>query len=174
MPTDPQSILRRLAAKSEPEGDCIVWTGALHSTGYGSITIDGKRATVHRAAWIARHGQPPQNKPHVLHTCDNPPCWRDEHLWVGTHADNMADMWRKGRGSRRPQRRCENGPGAKLTNADVLEIKKRLAAGESHRSIAKDYPVSNVAIGHIWRGRNFIEIPWPAGFTRPHTDGNPR
>jgi hypothetical protein len=162
-----ESILRRLAAKSRMEGECLVWTGAKHSNGYGSITIGGRkgrRESTHRAAWIARHGEPPAEKPFVLHKCDNPPCWRDEHLFLGTHADNMEDMRRKGRSkwSRgHGQRRCEDAPGAKLTNAQVSEIKRRLMAGETQRSIAAIYGVSFVAIGHIKRGRNFIEVPWP-------------
>lgn len=50
-----------------------------------------------RAVWIARHGPIPAETPFVLHRCDNPPCFRDEHLWLGTQADNQADMAAKGR-----------------------------------------------------------------------------
>jgi hypothetical protein len=123
---------------------------------------------VHRAAWIARHGEPPAATPFVLHRCDNPPCWRDAHLFLGTQADNVDDMWGKGRGRSPfdgPQKRCEDGPGAKLTNVQVAEVKRRLMDGEAQRSIAADLGVSHVAIGHIWRGRNFIEVTWPDAST---------
>jgi hypothetical protein len=168
MLTDGESILRRLAARSRAEGQCLVWTGARHSNGYGSITIGGrrgKRESVHRAAWTARHGEPPAETPYVLHRCDNPPCWRDDHLFLGTHADNMADMDHKGR-RWTSQRRCEDAPGAKLTNAQVAEIKRRLTAGDTQKLIADTYGVSKVAIGHIWRGRNFLEVPWPSSGER--------
>lgn len=156
-----ETILRRLAAKSRRQGNCLVWTGAVHGNGYGSITIGGRRGrkeSVHRAAWIARYGLPPAHKPHVLHRCDNQRCWSDGHLFVGTHAQNMADKMRKGRAR---QKRCEDAPGAKLTNVQVAEIKRRLVSGEAQQSIANDYGVSKVAVGHIWRGRNFREVPWP-------------
>lgn len=159
MPT----ILDRLAARSVWQGECLVWTGALSSNGYGSITIGGRRGyrqNVHRAAWIERHGVPPAATPHVLHRCDNPPCWRDEHLFLGTHQDNMADMATKGR-SRGWQYRCERAPGAKLTDVEVAEIKFRLLRGETHQVLADRFGVSKVMIGHIWRGRNWREVPWP-------------
>lgn len=160
-----ESMLARIAAKSRADGECLIWTGACNGSGYGSITVGGRRGykeLVHRIAWIARYGVPPPETPLVLHHCDNPPCWRDGHLFLGTYADNMADMVSKGRG-KKWQWRCENGPGAKLKNAQVVDIKRRLTEGQTQQSIADIYGVSKVAIGHIWRGRNFVEIPWPEG-----------
>lgn len=163
-----EAMLTRLIGRSRQEGDCLVWTGARTGAGYGSIKIGGRQGSaqpVHRVAWIARHGLPPEETPWVLHKCDNPPCFRDEHLFLGTPADNSADMIRKGRqkffGGSRPQYRCEDGPGAKLTNLKVVEIKWRLLNGESQRSIAKLYDVSQVAISKINRNRSYVEIPWP-------------
>jgi hypothetical protein len=91
------AVLERLAADSRSEGDCLVWTCGRDHKGYGRVRINGKMMMVHRAAWIARRGLPPPDKPHVLHHCDNPPCWKDGHLWVGTDADNAADRDSKGR-----------------------------------------------------------------------------
>jgi hypothetical protein len=96
-------VLDRLAARSMWRGECLVWTG--HCVGgYGEISVNGKNVRVHRAAWIALHGPIPSETPFVLHRCDNPPCWLDEHLWLGTQADNVADRIAKGRpgGSGRP------------------------------------------------------------------------
>lgn len=156
-----EAMLARLASKSCWDGDCLVWTGAHDGAGYGSIKIGGRRGSargVHRVAWIARYGPPPSETPWVLHKCDNPPCFRDEHLFLGTHLDNMEDMTRKGR---RSQYHCEDGPGAKLTNVQVVDIKRRLVLGETQQSIADIYGVSKVAVGHIWRDRNWVDIPWP-------------
>lgn len=90
-------LLDRLARNSEMQGECLVWKGDHTRQGYGRIRMGNKRVLVHRAAWIARRGLPPADKPHVLHHCDNPPCWRDEHLWVGTDADNAVDRNNKRR-----------------------------------------------------------------------------
>jgi hypothetical protein len=93
-----QSILDRLAAKSTMDGECVVWTGTHTTAGYGRILIEGQLTYTHRAARIARNGPIPQETPYVLHHCDNPPCWADNHLFLGTQADNVRDMWAKGRG----------------------------------------------------------------------------
>jgi hypothetical protein len=92
-----KAVLDRLAARSVQVGECVVWTGAHSSGGYGQIKYRGRMVSVHRIAWIERHGPIPPETPWVLHRCDNPPCWRDEHLWLGTRADNIADMLAKGR-----------------------------------------------------------------------------
>jgi hypothetical protein len=92
-----RTVLERLMAKSERQGECLVWTGSCTKQGYGHVGVDGKIRHVHRAAWVARHGPIPPETPCVLHHCDNPPCWRDEHLWLGTNADNVADKMAKGR-----------------------------------------------------------------------------
>ena len=161
-----KTILARLLARSRWEGECLVWTGALSSSGYGVISIGGRRGYcegVHRAAWMARHGELPIERPFVLHHCDNPPCFRDEHLFPGTHADNMEDKRRKGRASRAGgrARRGAGMLGEKLTFDQVIVIKRRLVAGEPQRSIASDYGVSQVAISHIRRDRNWADVPWP-------------
>jgi len=102
-----RDVLERLAehssyvvtTRSAEIGDCLVWTRRFTKLGYGAIKIGKHQMTAHRAAWIARYGEPPPETPCVLHHCDNPPCWRDDHLFIGTHADNMADMAAKGRAS---------------------------------------------------------------------------
>ncbi len=97
-PPAPPTVLERLAARSIRVGDCLVWTGAKGGPmRYGQIGINDKVEYVHRAAWIARHGPIPPETPYVLHRCDNPPCWADEHLFLGTHQDNMDDAVAKGR-----------------------------------------------------------------------------
>jgi hypothetical protein len=61
----------------------------------------------HRVAWTLANGPIPAGM-HVLHTCDNPPCCNPGHLWLGTQADNMADMARKGRTSNQFLRRLRD------------------------------------------------------------------
>lgn len=103
--------LERLAARSERRGECLVWTGPTDKKGYGLIKVGGRSRRVHRLAWSERHGEIPPSL-FVLHHCDNPPCWADDHLFLGTHADNMRDMVAKGRGRNHvPSARevCVNG-----------------------------------------------------------------
>jgi HNH endonuclease len=91
--------MERLLAKSRQDGDCIVWTGSRNRAGYGRIRVNGQVLLTHRAAWIATHGQPPEDAPLVLHRCDNPPCFRLEHLYAGTTSDNTRDTVVRGRAS---------------------------------------------------------------------------
>lgn len=86
------AALLALLRRARVVGDCLVWTRGTNSGGYGRIRFEGEVWLVHRLAWIARHGPIPPEAPFVLHRCDNPPCFADEHLRVGTHADNMADL----------------------------------------------------------------------------------
>jgi hypothetical protein len=81
-----------------PNGDCWEWRGAT-IRGYGNIgwSIDGKTQTflAHRVAWFVVTGKQPGEV--MCHKCDNPLCVRPEHLWSGTHVENMLDRDGKGR-----------------------------------------------------------------------------
>ena len=108
-------ILDRLAAKSHFEDGpldtpCQVWDGKRYTVRpYGIIVIEGRSVRVHRAAWIARHGEIPPDKPYVLHRCDNPPCFADDHLWIGTDLENIADREAKGRNYQANKTHCKWG-----------------------------------------------------------------
>jgi hypothetical protein len=95
-------VRRRLLAKASRRGRCLEWTGG-NRNGYGQITIAEQKRQVTRVALEAADGPIPDGL-HVLHTCDNPPCFRRRHLFLGTRSDNMQDMVRKGRHARQHQR----------------------------------------------------------------------
>lgn len=85
-------------------GPCWLWMGAKTAGGYGLVHYLGKTRLAHRAAWIKAHGDI-EDGLLVCHHCDNPPCVKAEadetgpaHLFLGTPADNMRDMYAKGRG----------------------------------------------------------------------------
>lgn len=86
-------------AKADSSGgaeSCWPWLGN-RSEGYGRC----RGQYTHRIAYALTHGAIPAGM-FVCHSCDNPPCVNPAHLWLGTNADNLADMWRKGRSSVRP------------------------------------------------------------------------
>ena len=111
--------------KNDGDG-CWEWTGGLLlPSGYGSFWYEGKTIAVHRFSWVLHFGPIPQSaRPLdfcVCHTCDNPLCVRPDHLFMGSHTDNMRDRQAKGRA---PRQDGEHNTGSKLTAEQVLEIKR--------------------------------------------------
>lgn len=80
-----------------PGCGCWLWLGAWSTYGYGKVNKHGKVVTeAHRMFYEDRFGPIPDGM-QVLHKCDTPPCCNPDHLFLGTQADNMRDMHRKGR-----------------------------------------------------------------------------
>lgn len=141
------SAVCRFESKIKKTESCWLWTGKLGSHGYGQFSfVHGKTKTSSAAAFAIYKGDVPKGML-VCHTCDNRICVNPEHLFLGTHADNMRDMVRKNRDGRR-----------KLNDSQVAEIKKKLSDGASLRSLAKEYAVTNQNIVHIKMGRSFVHI----------------
>jgi DNA invertase Pin-like site-specific DNA recombinase len=100
----------------------------------------------------------------VLHKCDNRQCVNPEHLYLGTHSDNMRDRKERARTTKGekagpvqyPERfKGSNNPASKLTEADVLTIRGRKERGDSYAAIARDYEVSKQAIYLIVKRKNW-------------------
>lgn len=89
-------------------GQCWVWTASTTKLGYGQITVGPPRRSrkAHQIAWEIANGPIPEGL-WVLHHCDNPPCVRSDHLFLGDVVANSRDMWAKGRSNfqLRPQDR---------------------------------------------------------------------
>lgn len=144
-----------------PRGDCWEWTGGRLSAGYGTFWVKerGSNRGAHVVGWELQYGPVPAGQD-VLHRCDNPPCVR--HLFLGTQADNMADMQAKGRaqypGPNTPARGPAK-PNAKLTEADVVAIRLLLAEGVRQSEIGRRFGVTHGAISRIRRGLNWSYLP---------------
>lgn len=76
---------------------CMEWQGFIDKTKYGRISIDGASRYTHRVSYRLFKGEVPEDLC-VCHSCDNPTCVNPDHLWLGTHLENMQDRDKKGRG----------------------------------------------------------------------------
>lgn len=148
LPLTPETAERvRDLFPSRGEG-CWEWTGGRNPSGYGRVQLGSNWYLAHRVAWVLANGSIPEGM-FICHHCDNPPCVRPDHLFVGTAKDNSHDMAAKGRGcsgekaiyrryphlvprgDNHPQRRRpeivlrgEQRPWAKYTREKVLEVRR--------------------------------------------------
>ena len=131
---------------------CWLWVAGCFESGYGRFFLDGKLRRAHRVSYELHHG--PIGRLHVLHRCDRRACVNPDHLFLGTHDDNMADMARKGRVVNNPLRGAA-APGAKLTDEQALAIK-----GDPRRQadIAAQYGIHQVLVSRIKTGKAWAHL----------------
>jgi hypothetical protein len=139
---------------------CWNWTGTLNRRGgYGQCNFlrDGKRLLAHRWSWLLARGPIPDGL-HVLHRCDNPRCVNPEHLFLGTHQDNMRDAILKGRRKHPspPRVRGEKHGRAKLNAEQVKAIR---LDDRTSGAVAKDYGMSPSTIHEIRERRIWRHVP---------------
>jgi len=137
--------------------DCWLWTTAKNPKGYGIFNIDKKRnknELAHRISYRLVLGAIPDDL-RVLHHCDTPSCVNPSHLFLGTPGDNMVDKVAKNR-----QQKGEGVPNAKLTDAQVIEIRQRYRAGDiSQAQLAREYGVTHATMGSLLHRKTWHHLP---------------
>ncbi len=140
---------------------CWEWTGSTNPKGYGRFWIAKKFYRAHRLSWVLHSGRDIPDNLLVLHQCDNPPCIRQDHLFLGTVKENSIDAIRKGQSAGGG---CstygEAHPLAKLTEPQVIQIREEYADGHvTLQQIANTYCVKKTQISRIISGKKWSRSP---------------
>ena len=155
-------IAERFWPKVAKGDGCWEWTGH-RLEGYGRITEggdNGKELGAHRVSWEIHFGPIPDGLS-VLHHCDNPPCVRPNHLFLGTTRDNAKDMGAKGRAGiqRHPHLYRGTAKGSsKLTEEAVREIRKLGLTDMTQRAIARRFHVTPSVICEVLKRRAWAHV----------------
>ena len=152
MLTPSSSTLARFWAKvvKTPGDGCWTWTAAADTWGYGVFRLGGRcdgQEGAHRFSYRMSFGEIPDGLS-VCHRCDNPPCVRPDHLFLGTAKDNARDAISKGR------RRA-------LTPEQITQIRSAYGSGETQSSIAARLGVSQASVSracHVAEDRAAKEV----------------
>lgn len=154
---DKQQIINLITSRVTISGDgCWLWPGNLSRSRYPRVKHQGVMTSPHRLAAVAWLDMPIESKLSVCHKCDVPRCCNPEHLFLGTHSENMVDKVNKNR--------CNIPIGelhwkAKLKAADVLEIVDAMLNGKmSQTDLAARYGVGKTTIVAIKRGENWSHL----------------
>jgi hypothetical protein len=148
-----QSLRERLELFSEhiPFSGCTIYMGFIHREGYGLITFNRQSILAHRASYMANVGPIPDGYV-VMHTCDVKCCINPAHLRLGTQAENMQDMLKKGRAR---YIKGEQTWAAKLSANSVREIRSSL---ESSTVLAQRYGVNARSIRDVRLNRTWKHV----------------
>lgn len=138
---------------------CWIWNGTTQNMRYGVFWVRKKRILAHRYS-LELVGDKPRRNQVVSHKCDNPLCVKPSHLFIGSQADNLHDMFQKGRGNQSGLelgrgKKGEDSPMHRLTTEQVKEIK---SSKDGVMIIAKRYNIAHSSISNIRNGKAWKHI----------------
>lgn len=140
-------VMERFWLQVKKTRTCWLWVGAdVGRDKRGCLRVNGKSVYVHRFSFSQFNGPIPPGLC-VLHTCDVPHCVNPQHLFLGTHSDNMKDAYRKGRKTNVGVK----NPNCKLTPKIVRQIRKHYPK-KTGDAIALEFDVSRSLVYQILRG----------------------
>lgn len=153
-----RSIHARFFSKVFKDNSCWMWLAAKNRGGYGLFRKDGSAWLAHRVSWEMANGPIPAGMD-VLHSCDVPACVNPGHLFIGTAADNMADMSRKGRHrSRTKPESVARGQAhykTKITPEIAAHIRKNAIGRGAQRALAHKFGLSEAAVSLVVRWKSW-------------------
>lgn len=166
-----ESLATRFWRKVDKTESCWIWIGERSHNGYGQIRSDEVQQRKRRASHVSweLHYGPIPSETYVLHRCDNPPCVRPDHLFLGTHADNMVDRSAKGRAARGSRSGAHQHPEmvprgeshgmSKLTESAVQHIRQTRPSRAMVLSLARQYKVDVSTIWLVFHGKTWRHLP---------------
>ncbi len=151
----------RFWAKVNKTETCWLWTAAIDGNGgYGVFHPTKKLSTrAHRWSWAETNGPIPEGL-FVCHKCDVPTCVRPDHLFLGTKAENNADMIAKGRHAVGEQR------GSKFTSKQVLRMRDMYNSGKTIAQISRAFSHNHSNISQIVQGVTWKHLLRPIDLDR--------
>lgn len=149
-----RSLQERFWSHVDKTDTCWLWRPSAKSGDYGRIREYGRsrKLKAHRVSWEIHFG-PLDAGQQVLHKCDNPPCVRPDHLFIGSPATNAADRVAKNR-----QAKGQQTGVAKLNPDLVRAIRKRLDECGNQRQTAREFGVSSVTVCWIANGKTWKHV----------------
>lgn len=155
--------------KRGSDSECWIWLGSRYESGYGQFHAQGRCLRASRVSYWLNYGVDPYPL-YVLHTCDNPPCVNPFHLFLGDAGDNMQDALSKGHRKTGDAHWTHTNPElvlrgaavwkAKLTEADVLDIRAMWADGErDYGKLADMFGVNRTTVNRVILRKTWINLP---------------
>ena len=157
-PADQILVCPRFDEKVQKGDGCWLWLANKTLKGYGQFSFNSHSYMAHRVSYQFVYGRIAR-KLFVCHACDNPTCVRPDHLFAGTHQDNIDDMMKKGRhGYGHTSLPGELNPHAELTESEVRLIRRLVELGIPQSVLAKAADVSFQHISDIVKRKKWAHV----------------